>query len=65
MQCRFGCQPERWVSNEEAMAITNELVGLWPSLTRDPFPYGNFGRNKFTSREALKKGLLLDPRIAR
>lgn len=58
--CKYGCQPERWLSDEEVTALYDEIVELWRNTARkgegtpeDLFPFGNFGPNKLTQQEAL------------
>lgn len=48
MPCRFGCVPDRWLPDDEARKIMDEIAELWPSVTGERFPYGVMGRNRIT-----------------
>jgi len=52
LACPHGCLPDRWISQEEANRLQDEVAGLWKSITNMKFPYACFGRNKVSAEDA-------------
>lgn len=57
--CKHGCQPDRWLSDEEVTALYDEIIELWRNTARkgegtaqDLFPFGNFGPNRLTPEQS-------------